>query len=485
MKNDRKTVMYGNNLSANKTQLSGMKYLSAKKLAQDCSLVGGVVRFEQKPFFRRKMNLTKVIKNGKVKFVSNSDQYDYFEPKLSQDIGLYIVATKPLTAEEKKELKNLKKKYGDAIDEIEINLHNDLYEISIDDEETLKEFGIEKVDRADVLIPLSQFSTHMYIQGRAGSGKSVLYSKFYRAVMGEADGIDDGILKIKPDLQVLEILKQRGVTNLSKREQELIDALKCKNVIIDIKRDIYYKYYRGDFEIKNTDGTITKGKDIMHVIGFDDEKLDSFVESIRKWVNDGVPGTLYLVNNNIMNDDFETLFNIINTVIMNSIVSRIDNAPENLPVYWFGEDVLNIWKIFEIDKYLTYGNPKGLRMFIDTQNNMDLKELYGEKYTFIIESIRNKALFVQGGPNSADFCSKLVGSSRKIIQNSYHDSKNYGCYESRDNNYIEILDSDFMNLKPLEFILLNDQSLYTKISLCFNEIKQMRDDIEKMKFDEH
>ena len=594
-------------------QLAGAKRVSPKKYTQDFPFTGESVRFEQKSVYRRQKNLMKKVdKKGNVTYITTTpDQHDIFEPVLYNGFGLCIKTTKVLTEKEQDELRIQRKHYGNLFDEVDIQTHEDVVLINIDDEKTLKEYQIEVIKRADVFIPLNFFRTHMFIQGRAGSGKSVLYNKFYRATIGIKDYEEDEKLFVKPESNIVDYALNKGYDNeaIKKVKQDAINALKCKNVIIDTKGDTMSKYYRGDFVIKNEDGTEVVGKDIIYAGGLDERSIpynfaadllredgtidrlavNNFAESIfktqdissdaekfwavngknvlrasivaivnkegeltntilyswlksdrlvdlikddkeakriagaavdgkhdserilgilsgitekaiflewvatereskgtfsfKKWFNDGVPGTLFLVATDEVVDILMPLYGVITSFMLESIFTRNEDK-YNMPVYWYGDEMPKMGKIAGIEKGLTFGRSKELRMFPGIQHNIQLEDIYDKKAKSIAEGAGQRALFAQGGPEAAKFCSAMVGTSRMVQKNSgvrMDDNEEHTQNESRDNQYTEVLDSEFMFMAPTEFILTGEYSVYTKISLNFHKIKKMKEETEPFK----
>lgn len=342
-------------------QLEGGSRISSKLFAQQTPATGAVARMEQRSVFERVVG-TKRVFNKKTKrydivLPSGKHNYEVYEATLYQKFGLGIKVSSIPTEEQIEEEKAERKRYSGKIDgfsiadmketnmasdAIHISLNNKLSKDKKDELEAIvadksinekvrkdaaekleksamvdKELayeGLKEVQKADVLLPLSQFKTHLYIQGRAGTGKSVLYSKFIRATMGlplkpknKVDLSENKRIIIQVDQVVIKLLKERSATrieflrdmadkdeNLPKDHpeygiakkrledaekrleqaiQDTYEALKCKTVIIDTKGNLFSKYYRGKFSILNHDGTYTDGEDIMYAGGLDSRSV--------------------------------------------------------------------------------------------------------------------------------------------------------------------------------------------------------------------
>lgn len=160
--------------------------------------------------------------------------------------------------------------------------------------------------------------------------------------------------------------------------------------------------------------------------------------------------------------------------------SKLLNKIISIPTYWFGDEMAKMLKISRIEQGLTFGRSKNLLMFPGTQDNLQLEGLYGkEKASSIINGAGQKAFFAQGGYEPANFCAKNFGTSRVINKNKGTRMGDKGeeitRTDSRDNKYDEVLDSELLNLPPLTCFFTSEFGTYTKLSIAYHEVEQMRE----------
>lgn len=193
--------------------------------------------------------------------------------------------------------------------------------------------------------------------------------------------------------------------------------------------------------------------------------------SIKKWLYDPTPGTLYVVNHIKSRDFQKSILTLLLDMAANEILMMADHPDRR--IYFFLDEFSALHKMNSLIELLTRGRSKGASVWLGTQEIGQISTVYGrELVTTIVNNCGSKVILPVAEPETERYLSDLIGDT-EIRETS--ETHSMGPADLRDginlsrNTKIKklVLPSSLQSLHELEAIVKFPNVDYTKTTIPY------------------
>lgn len=254
---------------------------------------------------------------------------------------------------------------------------------------------------------------------------------------------------------IWELLKS-GAANLSKILKEIPEGQIGHTMIADPSS-------------KQTQGVIANLLQDLAIIELMSYQDGDF--SIKKWLHNPVPGTLFIANHSKSRDLLKPILTLLIDMASHEILSMDDDS--NRRVYYFLDELGALHKMSSLIELLTRARSKGASLLLGIQEIGQITKEYGRELTStIINNCGSKVILTVSEPDTERFISDMIGDV-EIRETSQTNSM--GLADLRDgislakNTRIKklILPSSLQSLHELEAIVKFPNLDYTKTTIPY------------------
>jgi type IV secretory pathway TraG/TraD family ATPase VirD4 len=209
--------------------------------------------------------------------------------------------------------------------------------------------------------------------------------------------------------------------------------------------------------------------------------------SIRKWLHDPKPGTLFLVNHSKSKDVLKPILTLLLEMASHEVLSMPDDYQRR--IYFFLDEFGSLNNMSSIIELLTRARSKGASVWIGTQEIGQIEKVYGkESRQSIVNGCASKLILSIAEPETAKYFSDAIGQT-EILESS--ESMSMGPSNIRDglsftrNSKTKplVLPSVFQQFPDMEGILKLSNYDYCKVKVPYisypavNEYLEIRHDM--------
>jgi type IV secretory pathway TraG/TraD family ATPase VirD4 len=209
--------------------------------------------------------------------------------------------------------------------------------------------------------------------------------------------------------------------------------------------------------------------------------------SIRKWLHDPQPGTLFLVNHSKSKDVLKPILTLLLEMASHEVLSMPDDY--NRRIYFFLDEFGSLNHMSSIIELLTRARSKGASVWIGTQEIGQIEKVYGkESRQSIVNGCASKLILSIAEPETAKYFSEAIGQT-EVLESS--ESVSMGPSNIRDglsftrNSKTKplVLPSVFQQFPDMEGILKLSNYDYCKVKVPYvsypvlNEYLKIRNDM--------
>jgi type IV secretory pathway TraG/TraD family ATPase VirD4 len=209
--------------------------------------------------------------------------------------------------------------------------------------------------------------------------------------------------------------------------------------------------------------------------------------SIRKWLHDPKPGTLFLVNHSKSKDVLKPILTLLLEMASHEVLSMPDDY--NRRIYFFLDEFGSLNNMSSIIELLTRARSKGASVWIGTQEIGQIEKVYGkESRQSIVNGCASKLILSIAEPETAKYFSDAIGQT-EVLESS--ESMSMGPSNIRDGLTFTrssktkplVLPSVFQQFPDMEGILKLSNYDYCKVKVPYvsypvlNEYLEIRKDM--------
>ncbi|MCX5827111.1 MAG: type IV secretion system DNA-binding domain-containing protein [Deltaproteobacteria bacterium] len=193
--------------------------------------------------------------------------------------------------------------------------------------------------------------------------------------------------------------------------------------------------------------------------------------SVRAWLHDPTPGTLYVVNHSKSKDILKPILTLLIDVAAHEILSMPDD--HNRRIYIFLDEFGSLNPMNSIIELLTRARSKGASVWLGTQEIGQIEKLYGrELRAAIINGCATKVILSVAEPDTATYLSDMIGETEI---RSANETQSMGPANLRDGLSFSknirtkklLLPSDLQSLRDLEAIVKLANYSYARTYIPF------------------
>ena len=130
--------------------------------------------------------------------------------------------------------------------------------------------------------------------------------------------------------------------------------------------------------------------------------------SVRKWLHDPAPGTLYLLNPSKSRDVLKPIVTLMVDILSHEILSMKDNHDRRL--FLFLDEFGSLFKIPSLIELLTRSRSKGGSVWLGTQDIGQIELEYGrELVETVVNNCGSKVMMAVSEPRTAQYVSEMIG----------------------------------------------------------------------------
>ena len=138
--------------------------------------------------------------------------------------------------------------------------------------------------------------------------------------------------------------------------------------------------------------------------------------SIRKWLHDPKPGTLFLVNHSKSKDVLKPILTLLLEMASHEVLSMPDDY--NRRIYFFLDEFGSLNNMSSIIELLTRARSKGASVWIGTQEIGQIEKVYGkESRQSIVNGCASKLILSIAEPETAKYFSDAIGQT-EVLESS-------------------------------------------------------------------
>ena len=204
--------------------------------------------------------------------------------------------------------------------------------------------------------------------------------------------------------------------------------------------------------------------------------------SIRKWLHDPQPGTLFLVNHSKSKDVLKPILTLLLEMASHEVLSMPDDY--NRRIYFFLDEFGSLNNMSSIIELLTRARSKGASIWIGTQEIGQIEKVYGkESRQSIVNGCASKLILSIAEPETAKYFSESIGQT-EVLESS--ESMSMGPSNIRDgltftrNSKTKplVLPSVFQQFPDMEGILKLSNYDYCKVKVPYISYKVLNQYLE-------
>jgi type IV secretory pathway TraG/TraD family ATPase VirD4 len=204
--------------------------------------------------------------------------------------------------------------------------------------------------------------------------------------------------------------------------------------------------------------------------------------SIRKWLHDPQPGTLFLVNHSKSKDVLKPILTLLLEMASHEVLSMPDDYKRR--IYYFLDEFGSLNNMSSIIELLTRARSKGASVWIGTQEIGQIEKVYGkESRQSIVNGCASKLILSIAEPETAKYFSDAIGQT-EVLESS--ESMSMGPSDIRDgltftrNSKTKplVLPSVFQQFPDLEGILKLSNYEYCKVKVPYVSYKVLNEYLE-------
>ncbi|MGD0021275.1 MAG: type IV secretion system DNA-binding domain-containing protein [Smithellaceae bacterium] len=138
--------------------------------------------------------------------------------------------------------------------------------------------------------------------------------------------------------------------------------------------------------------------------------------SIRKWLHDPKPGTLFLVNHSKSKDILKPILTLLLEMASHEVLSMPDDYQRR--IYFFLDEFGSLNNMSSIIELLTRARSKGASVWIGTQEIGQIEKVYGkESRQSIVNGCASKLILSIAEPETAKYFSEAIGQT-EVLESS-------------------------------------------------------------------
>ncbi len=204
--------------------------------------------------------------------------------------------------------------------------------------------------------------------------------------------------------------------------------------------------------------------------------------SIRKWLHDPKPGTLFLVNHSKSKDVLKPILTLLLEMASHEVLSMPDDY--NRRIYFFLDEFGSLNNMSSIIELLTRARSKGASVWIGTQEIGQIEKVYGkESRQSIVNGCASKLILSIAEPETAKYFSDAIGQT-EVLESS--ESMSMGPSNIRDGLTFTrasktkplVLPSVFQQFPDMEGILKLSNYDYCKVKVPYISYKVLNEYLE-------
>jgi len=204
--------------------------------------------------------------------------------------------------------------------------------------------------------------------------------------------------------------------------------------------------------------------------------------SIRKWLHDPKPGTLFLVNHSKSKDVLKPILTLLLEMASHEVLSMPDDY--NRRIYFFLDEFGSLNHMSSIIELLTRARSKGASVWIGTQEIGQIEKVYGkESRQSIVNGCASKLILSIAEPETAKYFSDAIGQT-EVLESS--ESMSMGPSDVRDGLTFTrssktkplVLPSVFQQFPDMEGILKLSNYDYCKVKVPYISCKVLNQYLE-------
>jgi len=204
--------------------------------------------------------------------------------------------------------------------------------------------------------------------------------------------------------------------------------------------------------------------------------------SIRKWLHDPKPGTLFLVNHSKSKDVLKPILTLLLEMASHEVLSMPDDY--NRRIYFFLDEFGSLNNMSSIIELLTRARSKGASVWIGTQEIGQIEKVYGkESRQSIVNGCASKLILSIAEPETAKYFSDAIGQT-EVLESS--ESMSMGPSDVRDGLTFTrasktkplVLPSVFQQFPDMEGILKLSNYDYCKVKVPYVSYKVLNQYLE-------
>jgi len=204
--------------------------------------------------------------------------------------------------------------------------------------------------------------------------------------------------------------------------------------------------------------------------------------SIRKWLHDPKPGTLFLVNHSKSKDVLKPILTLLLEMASHEVLSMPDDY--NRRIYFFLDEFGSLNNMSSIIELLTRARSKGASVWIGTQEIGQIEKVYGkESRQSIVNGCASKLILSIAEPETAKYFSEAIGQI-EVLESS--ESMSMGPSDVRDGLTFTrasktkplVLPSVFQQFPDMEGILKLSNYDYCKVKVPYVSYKVLNEYLE-------
>ena len=209
--------------------------------------------------------------------------------------------------------------------------------------------------------------------------------------------------------------------------------------------------------------------------------------SIRKWLHDPNPGSLFLVNHSKSKDVLKPILTLLLEMASHEVLSMPDDYQRR--IYFFLDEFGSLNHMSSIIELLTRARSKGASVWIGTQEIGQIEKVYGkESRQSIVNGCASKLILSIAEPETAKYFSDAIGHT-EVLESS--ESMSMGPSDVRDGLTFSrtaktkplVLPSVFQQFPDMEGILKLSNYDYCKVKIPYvsypvlNQYLEIRNDM--------
>jgi type IV secretory pathway TraG/TraD family ATPase VirD4 len=204
--------------------------------------------------------------------------------------------------------------------------------------------------------------------------------------------------------------------------------------------------------------------------------------SIRSWLHDPKPGTLFLVNHSKSKDVLKPILTLLLEMASHEVLSMPDDY--NRRIYFFLDEFGSLNNMSSIIELLTRARSKGASVWIGTQEIGQIEKVYGkESRQSIVNGCASKLILSIAEPETAKYFSDAIGQT-EVLESS--ESMSMGPSDVREGLTFTrssktkplVLPSVFQQFPDMEGILKLSNYDYCKVKVPYVSYKVLNQYLE-------